>query len=56
MNLFSGSKMYSKVLAEYEKNIKNIDTETIIKSLRSETVEFVTDILEIKDTYLDEAV
>lgn len=56
LNLFSGTKMYLKVLSEYEKNVRNIDTESIIKGLRNETVEFVTDILEIKDTYLDEAV
>ena len=58
VNLFSGNKRYLKILEEYEKNIDNIDVNKIISDIRKQTVKFVTEILEMKDTVeeVDEAV
>lgn len=58
VNLFSGNKKYKEILEEYERNINSIDVNKIISNIRKQTVKFVTEILEMKDTVeeVDEAV
>lgn len=55
-NLFNGKKLYKEALDNYKKEVDNINTEKIINDFRNQTIEFVTDILEIKDMSLDKAV
>ena len=55
-NLFNGKKLYKEALDNYKKEVDNINTEKIINDFRNQTIEFVTDILEIKDISLDKAV
>ena len=53
VNLFVGNKKYVKSLEEYERSINNIDTNKIVSNIRKQTIKFVTDILEMKDTSVD---
>lgn len=55
-NLFNGKKLYKEALDNYKKEVDNINTEKIINDFRNQTIDFVTDILEIKDMNLDKAV
>ena len=56
INLFKGKGLYKEALDNYKIKIDKIDTEKIVNDFRNQTIEFVTDILEIKDINLEEAV
>lgn len=56
LNFFNGSTRYKESLERYEAKVDNIDIDKIIKELREETIDFVTDILEIKDENLERVV
>ena len=51
-----GSSLYKETLDKYQAKVDNIDTEKIVENFRNETIEFITDILEIKEIELEEAV
>lgn len=51
-NFFSGSKKFEEKLDGYEGSIDYIDSQRIVQDIREQTIEFVTDILEIKDVEL----
>lgn len=55
-NFFIGSKLYKEALDNYQAKIDNINTDKIVEDLRNQTIEFITDILEIKDVNLERAV
>lgn len=55
-NFFSGSKLYKEALEDYQAKIDNINTQEIVESFRNQTIEFITDILEIKEINLEKAV
>lgn len=56
VNMFNGKKLYKGALENYKEKIEKIDTGKIISDFRNQTIEFVTDILEIKDIYEEKAV
>lgn len=56
VNFFVGSSLYKETLDKYQAKVDNIDTEKIVENFRNETIEFITDILEIKEIELEEAV
>ena len=53
-NLLNGNKKYMEALKRYENNVNNINTEEIINETREKTVDFVAEILEMKDEILEE--
>lgn len=55
-NLFFGNSKFEKSMKMYERTVNNIDTQKINDNIRKQTIKFVTDILEMKDVSLDEAV
>ncbi len=56
INLFKGKRLYKEALLSYQTKIDKIDVENIVNNFRNQTIEFVTDILEIKDINLEKAV
>ena len=56
INLFKGKRLYKEALLSYQTKIDKIDVENIVNNYRNQTIEFVTDILEIKDINLEKAV
>lgn len=56
LNLISGNKKCTEALAGYEADVSKIDAEKIAKKLREQTIDFIAEILEIKDVELEEAV
>lgn len=52
MSLFNGKNKFEQILENYNKKILNINDEAIINEMRNETIEFVTDLLEIR-TFTD---
>ena len=53
-NLFQGKKKYTIILEEYKRKIGNINTNNITQKIKSDTIEFIADIMEIKEIDLDE--
>ena len=49
LNFFKGSKKYKEVLNSYSSKVDLINYQKIIDELREETVDFVTEILEMRD-------
>ena len=48
-NIFSGGKKYVEILKQYNKNVDNIDSHELLEKMRNDIVEFVADILEMRD-------
>jgi hypothetical protein len=48
-NIFNGKKRYTDVLDEYIKKVENINVQEIVEQMREETIDFVTELLELGD-------
>ena len=47
-NLFSGSLKYTEILGKYNSKVDKIDATEIVNQMREETIDFVTEIVELR--------
>lgn len=48
INFFTGFKKYEKILKEYHKRVDKIDEREIMEEMRNDTIDFITEILELR--------
>ena len=53
-SIFTGKKKYSEIIKEYNKIVNNIDSHELVEKMREDTIEFVAEILEMKDVEEEE--
>ncbi|MCI8309616.1 MAG: hypothetical protein HFJ45_05410 [Clostridia bacterium] len=49
INIFVGNKKYKEVLEDYNKIVNKIDAQDIVNKIREDTIDFVTEILELTE-------
>lgn len=47
-NIFGGSQRFGEIVAEYNQKVDNIDSQMIVNEMREDTINFITEILEIR--------